>query len=75
MMDPPTFNSLARKSFLGGQTVCQFAGGYALQSLREPEEKQQVPSPLRYPGFPVELGGVGGIHAAFLTESPTRGRW
>ena len=24
----------------------------------EPEEKQQVP-PLRYPGFPVDVGGVG----------------
>jgi hypothetical protein len=33
----------------------------------------QVP-PLRYPGFPVEVGGVGGLHAAFLTESRTRGR-
>jgi hypothetical protein len=27
------------------------------------------------PGFPVELGGVGKLHAAFLTESRTRGRW
>ena len=33
---------------------------------------QQVP-PLRYPGFPVELGGVGELHAAFFTESRTRG--
>jgi hypothetical protein len=24
------------------------------------------------PGFPVELGGVGELHAAFLTESRTR---
>jgi hypothetical protein len=40
----------------------------------EPEEKPQVP-PLRYPGFPVEFGGVGELHAAFLTESRTRGRW
>jgi hypothetical protein len=32
----------------------------------------QVP-PLRYPGFPVELGGVGQLLAAFLTESRTRG--
>jgi hypothetical protein len=38
-----------------------------------PKVKQQVP-PLRYPGFPVELGGVGEVHAAFLTESRTRGR-
>jgi hypothetical protein len=36
--------------------------------------KQQA-SPLRYPGFPVELGGVGELHAAFHTESRTRGRW
>src|SRR5271156_6410625 len=34
--------------------------------------KQQVP-PLRYPGFPVELGGVGALHAAFLNEGSTRG--
>ena len=27
------------------------------------------------PGFPVEFGGVGEPHAAFLTESRTRGRW
>src|SRR6202044_2816468 len=25
------------------------------------------------PGFPVEFGGVGELHAAFLTESRTRG--
>jgi hypothetical protein len=42
-------------------------------SLR-PKVKLQVP-PLRYPGFPVELGGVGKLHAAFLAESRTRGRW
>ena len=42
--------------------------------LRKSEEKQQVP-PLRYPGFPVEVSGVGELHAAFLTESRTRGRW
>ena len=34
---------------------------------------QQV-APLRYPGFPVEVGGVGKPHAAFFTESRTRGR-
>jgi hypothetical protein len=28
-----------------------------------------------FPGFPVEIVGVGGLHAAFLTESRTRGRW
>ena len=44
------------------------------ESVGEPEEKQQVP-PLRYPRFPVELVGVGELHAAFLRESRTRGRW
>jgi hypothetical protein len=43
-------------------------------SVGEPEQKQQVP-PLRYPGLPVELVGVGELHAAFLRESRTRGRW
>ena len=38
------------------------------------ESELQVP-PLRYPGFPVELGGAGELHAAFFTESRTRGRW
>ena len=32
----------------------------------------QVP-PLRSPEFPVETGGVGKLHAAFFTESRTRG--
>jgi hypothetical protein len=26
-------------------------------------------------GFPVEIGGGGELHAAFLTESRTRSRW
>jgi hypothetical protein len=34
--------------------------------------KRQIP-PLRHPGFPVEVSGVGELHAAFFTESPTRG--
>jgi hypothetical protein len=29
--------------------------------------------PLRYPGFPVQLGGMGEFHAAFFTESRIRG--
>src|ERR1700678_2340193 len=41
-----------------------------LDSLR-PKVKQQV-APLRYPGFPVEVRGVGELHAAFLTESRKR---
>ena len=28
---------------------------------------------LGFPGFPVELGGVGELHAPFLTERRTRG--
>ena len=35
---------------------------------REP----QIP-PLRSPGFPVEVGGVGEVHPALLEESRTRG--
>jgi hypothetical protein len=27
------------------------------------------------PGFPVDIDGVGELHAAFLTESRTRGRF
>jgi hypothetical protein len=37
-----------------------------------PKVRLQIP-PLRYPGFPVEVGGVGELHAAFFTESRTRG--
>jgi hypothetical protein len=36
------------------------------------EKKPQI-SPLRYPGFPVEFGGVDDLNAAFLNESRTRG--
>ena len=43
-------------------------------SVGEPEEKPQIP-PLRYPGFPVEVGGVGELHAAFPNESRTHGSW
>jgi hypothetical protein len=34
--------------------------------------KLQVP-PLRYPGFPVEVGGVDKVHAPFFKERRTRG--
>ena len=44
------------------------------RDLRDEEVKPQIP-PLRYPGFPVGLGGVGELHAAFFTENRTRGRW
>jgi hypothetical protein len=40
----------------------------------ELSRKPQI-SPLRAPGFPVGIGGVGELHAAFLTESRTRGRF
>jgi len=32
-----------------------------------------VEPPLRSPGFPVELGGFGVLHAPFFTERRTRG--
>jgi hypothetical protein len=34
--------------------------------------KLQV-APFRYPEFPVELSGLGELHAAFFTERRTRG--
>jgi hypothetical protein len=37
-----------------------------------PKMEQQVP-PLRYPEFPVQLSGVGELHAAFTTESHIHG--
>jgi hypothetical protein len=40
---------------------------------REIRKRKLQISPLRYPGFPVEFGGVGDLHAAFLNESRTRG--
>jgi hypothetical protein len=43
-------------------------------AVRTGKKPPQIP-PLRYPGFPVEVGGVGELHAAFLNESRTRGRW
>jgi hypothetical protein len=36
-------------------------------------ETADLSTPLRSPGFPVELDGVGALHAAFLNESRTRG--
>jgi hypothetical protein len=39
--------------------------------LRALQVKLQVP-PLRSPGFPIQLGGVGELRAAFLTESRIR---
>jgi hypothetical protein len=36
--------------------------------LLRPKVKLQIP-PLRSPGFPVELGGIGEHHAAFLRKA------
>jgi hypothetical protein len=38
------------------------------------QEEPQI-SPLRYPGFPVEIGGVGAPHAAFLNEAMSSAEW
>jgi hypothetical protein len=38
-----------------------------------PRGAPQVP-PLRSPGFPVQVRGFDGLHAALFTESRTRGR-
>ena len=46
----------------------------ACRHLRAVQVKLQVP-PLRYPGFPVQLSGVGELHAAFFTESRIRRLW
>jgi hypothetical protein len=45
----------------------------ACRRLRAGQVKLQVP-PLRSPGFPVQLSGVGEFRAAFLTESRIRRR-
>ena len=57
---------------LSGTAKVPFANCFRVPFLHQ--RKLQVP-PLRYPGFPVETGGVDELHAAFLTESHTRGRW
>ena len=51
------------------------AGSYGLKSLGENRKKEttDLSTALRSPGFPVELGGVCALHAAFLNESGTRG--
>src|ERR1700692_18912 len=40
--------------------------------FQERSAELQIP-PLRYPEFPVEVGGADEFHAAFLNESRTRG--
>jgi hypothetical protein len=43
----------------------------ACRHLRPVGVELQVP-PLRYPGFPVQVSGVGELRAAFFTESRIR---
>src|ERR1700733_16111162 len=48
----------------------------AFRPQTTPEDKKVTNSNRgAYFGFPVELAGVGGLHAAFLNESRTRGSW
>jgi hypothetical protein len=53
-----------RKYPFGGTKAMEF-GWHGIRG-------QQVP-PLRYPGFPVDFGGVGALHAPFFTEGRARG--
>src|ERR1700691_2570796 len=50
-----------------------------LQCLRESYRSVRVDGcptfASAYSGFPVELAGVGALHAAFLNEGRTRGCW
>jgi hypothetical protein len=46
--------------------------GYLEKHFHGKSVELQIP-PLRYPGFPVELGGVVAIHAPFFTEGRIRG--
>jgi hypothetical protein len=76
---PPNLSSRPERSVAEGPAVCvngetEPGGNPSTAHSLGPKVKPQVP-PLRYPGFPVEVGGVGGLHAAFLTESRTRRRW
>ncbi len=45
--------------------------GRRILALEHPQEPQI--SPLRYPGFPVKLHGIGAFHAPFFTEGRIRG--
>ena len=66
-----------RTSATKGQVILLGLGTRTHEGFRiwvKSKRKPQI-SPLRYPGFPVDIGGVGELHAAFLTESRTRGRF
>jgi hypothetical protein len=67
-------NALSREEdFAGGDGRSGWSEGIAIgASYTPPEGKPQVAA-LRYPGFPVEVGGVVELHAPFFTEGRTRG--
>src|SRR5580698_5649780 len=46
--------------------------GFVTENSGGPRGALQIP-PLRYPGFPVGLGGVVAIHAPFFAEGRIRG--
>jgi hypothetical protein len=43
------------------------------EAYRRCEQRNPQISPLRYPEFPDDLGGVGLLHAPFFTERRKRG--
>jgi hypothetical protein len=55
----------------------KFDGRARLYRLRKNSESHHKPYPLdgcpMFPGFPVEVLGVGALHADFLNEIRTRG--
>ena len=57
---------------LSSQNDCGFRVCVRTPELGSPKGAPQIP-PLRSPGFPVELGGVGAVHAPFFTERRTLG--
>jgi hypothetical protein len=76
---PSTLSSRPKRSAVEGSAVyvhgeTEPGGDSPTPHSLCPKAELQVP-PRRYPGFPVEFGGVGELHAAFFTESRTRGRW
>ena len=58
--------------FTFGTSQCAWANRFRVPFFNQ--RKPQVP-PLRYPGFPVELGGVDELHAAFLNGKPHTWTW
>src|SRR3984885_11110367 len=64
--------------WLGVRRASFSEGGFPVVLKRDPmiriEPIRQAKRARGSPGFPVQLGGVGGLHAAFPTESRTRSR-